>query len=81
MKSIFKIVITFILSVLLWNVILAPILENIKLGQTTALNVVSGVVAEKIRSSSKKSCPVHLLPRIGKIRKNSSIFRSVKNQP
>lgn len=57
MKSIFKIVITFILSVLLWNVILAPTLENIKLGQTTALNVVSGVVAEKIRSSSKKELP------------------------
>ena len=57
MKSIFKIVITFILSILLWNVILAPTLENIQLGQTPALNVVSGVVEEKIRSRSKQDLP------------------------
>lgn len=54
MKTIFKIVLTFVIAVFLWNIVLSPTLENIELGETTALDVVSGVVTETFRSSRKE---------------------------
>lgn len=57
MRSLFKIFVSFIGVLLIWKFLLSPTLESIKLGHTNALQVVSGVVTDKISSSSKKKLP------------------------